>query len=101
MSAASAGQAGFLRRLAEAIRHHGGPAYDDGRAAALAQSVWGELESSGPDDFPHMVQDGDLRFVWQWDEEPPIMTVMLWDGEMWRDMERLALPGGPPAQEGE
>lgn len=94
-------ETGFVRQLAEAIRHHGGPGYDDARAAALARSVWGELVRSGPDDFPHMVQDGDLRFVWQWDEAPPIMTVMRWDGEMWRDMERLVLPGGPPAQEGE
>jgi len=101
MCGARAGEAGFVRRLAEAIRHQGGPAFDEERAARLAREVWGEVERSGPDDFPHMIQEGDLRFVWQWDEAPPVMTVMLWDGEMWRDMERLELPGGPPAQEGD
>ncbi|MFS8641287.1 MAG: hypothetical protein LOD90_10885 [Symbiobacteriaceae bacterium] len=101
MCAASGSQEGFLRQLAEAIRPHGGPAYDERRARALAEAVWRDLGSRAPDDFPHMVQEEDLRFVCQWDEEPPIMTVMLWDGEMWRDMERLVLPTAPPAREGE
>ena len=101
MFEASAGDAGFLGRLAEAIRFAGGAAYEGERAHSLARDVWAELGGGGSDGFPHMVQYDDLRFVCQWDEQPPIMTVMLWDGEMWRDMERLALPGGPPAQEGE
>jgi len=101
MSAARGSEAGFLRQLAEAIRHHGGPAYDAQRARSLAEAVWRDLGSRAPDDFPHLVQEGDLRFVCQWDEQPPIMTVMVWDGEMWRDMERLLLPGEPPEREGE
>lgn len=97
MCAASAGEAGFLGRLAEAIRAAGGAAYAGESAAELARTVWAELGGAGPDDFPHLVQYDDLRFVCQWDEQPPLMTVMLWDGEMWRDMARLALPGEPQA----
>jgi hypothetical protein len=86
------GEAEFLRRLEEAIAAVGGSAMGERQARELARSVWGELGHTGPDDFPNLVQKGDLRFVCQWDETPPILTVMLWDGVMWRDVERIALP---------
>ncbi|MEW8977669.1 MAG: hypothetical protein AB2385_04615 [Symbiobacterium sp.] len=100
MCAAHVSETGFLQQLAQAIRYAGGAAYEGERALALARTVWAELRDAGPDDFPHMVQHDDLRFVCQWDEQPPLMTVMLWDGEMWRDMARLVLPGEPQAREG-
>lgn len=97
MCGSRAGEERFLARLAEAIRAARGADYEGERARELARTVWDQLGGAGPDDFPHMAQYDDLRFVIQWDEQPPVMFVMLWDGAMWRDMARLVLPGRPQA----
>ena len=83
----------FLQRLGEAVVTAGGEArFSDAEALSLARDVWGELAEMGPDAYPNFVQRDDLRFVCQWDEHPPVLTVMVWDDTMWRDVEHLALP---------
>lgn len=83
----------FLDQLAEGIIFSGGTArFDPEKARALAGKVLAKLYEIGPFAFPSLLDEDGLRFVYQWDENPPLMTVMLWDDQMWRDMVRVAVP---------
>lgn len=83
----------FLGQLTEGIRFGGGTArFDQPKARALAEKVLARLYEIGPFAYPSLLDEDGLRFVYQWDEEPAVMTVMLWDDRMWQDMARIAVP---------
>jgi hypothetical protein len=83
----------FLNELARGIVFAAPSSYSEESARALAEEVWQKLQEMGTDAFPCMVEVGDdLRFIYQWDENPPVVTVMLWDDVMWRDMARVVVP---------
>ncbi|HYG59030.1 MAG TPA: hypothetical protein VD902_13300 [Symbiobacteriaceae bacterium] len=83
----------FVTELARAIVFAGGTAvFDEPGATALAGKVLAKLRELGPFAYPSLLDQDGLRFVYQWDEIPPLMTVMLWDEQMWRDMARIPVP---------
>jgi len=84
----------FLVELTEAIVSAGGTARfpDKGRAELLARVVLQRLREIGPFAYPSLLDEDGLRFVYQWDERPPLLTIMLWDDTMWRDMARVPVP---------
>ncbi|HWI65569.1 MAG TPA: hypothetical protein VNT75_27390 [Symbiobacteriaceae bacterium] len=83
----------FLAELTDGIIFSGGTArFDQAKARALAEKVLARLYEIGPFAFPSLLDEEGLRFVYQWDEHPPLMTVMLWDDQMWRDMARIPVP---------
>lgn len=83
-----------MEELTRGIIFAGGSArFDEARARAMAEDVWRELREIGTEAFPCMVdREEDLRFIYQWDEEPPVLTVMRWDEVMWRDLARVEVP---------
>lgn len=86
---------GFLDGLAEAILAGAGSAhYTKEAARRLAEEVVGKMRELGPYAYPNLVDLDDTRFVYQWDEQPPILTVMRWNDVMWVDMVRLTVPEG-------
>lgn len=83
----------FLDDLTEGIIVSGGTAvFDRPKARALAEKVLAKLYEIGPFAYPSLLDEEGLRFVYQWDESPPLMTLMLWDEQMWRDMARIPVP---------
>ena len=83
----------FLDRLAHGIMESGGTSvFDEVKARRLADKVLLKLRELGPFAYPSLLDEEGLRFVYQWDENPPLMTVMLWDDHMWRDMQRVPVP---------
>ncbi len=85
----------FILQLAEGIIAGGGTAnYTAESALALARKVWKTLKSIGPEAYPCLWEEGGLRFVYQWDESPQVVTVMLWDDVLWRDMAQVVVPAG-------
>lgn len=83
----------FLGELAAAIIRSGGTAvFDEPKAAQLAAKVLERLYEIGPFAYPSLLDEEGLRFVYQWDENPPLITVMLWVERMWQDMERVPVP---------
>jgi hypothetical protein len=85
-------KARFLDQLAEGIHQAKGDSFAMERARALAAAAWEELLKIGLDAFPCMTELEDLRFVYQWDEQPPVLTVMLWNDQLWQDMARVVVP---------
>lgn len=80
----------FLQELAKGIIFAGGTTrFSEESALMLARGVWDQLQELGTDTFPSMVELEELRFVYQWDESPALVTVMVWDDVMWRDMARI------------
>lgn len=85
----------FLKALTKGILFAGGTVkFHEENAAALAREVWRELKAIGTDSFPCMVEREEIRFIYQWDETPRVLTVMVWDETMWRDMARIEVPAG-------
>lgn len=85
----------FLKALAKGIIFAGGTVkFHEENAIDLARKVWRELKEIGTDSFPCMVEQEEIRFIYQWDEYPRVLTVMVWDDTMWRDMERIEVPAG-------
>lgn len=83
----------FLHELTQAIIESGGTAlFDEPKARELADLVLLKLRELGPFAYPSLLDQDGLRFVYQWDENPPLMIVMLWDDYMWRDMARVPVP---------
>lgn len=83
----------FLADLAAAIRRSGGSSrFTPAGAEALAAKVLLKLREIGPFAYPSLLDEEGLRFVYQWDQQPPVLTVMLWNDELWQDMERVAVP---------
>jgi hypothetical protein len=83
----------FFQELATGIITAGGDRFDAPTAAALAHQAWAELLQIGTDAFPCLwAYSDDLRFIYQWDEDPPMLVILLWDDEMWRDMVRIRVP---------
>lgn len=84
----------FLDRLAHGIIESGGSSvFDEAKARRLADKVLLKLRELGPFAYPSLLDEDGLRFVYQWDENPPLMTVMLWvDDRMWQDMKRIPVP---------
>lgn len=85
----------FIQELAKGVLFAGGTArYNEESALALSREAWRQLKEIGTDAFPCMVELEELRFIYQWDEHPPVLTVMVWDDVMWRDMARVEVPAG-------
>ena len=85
----------FLRNLAGAIIEAGGAwQHDPENAMALASQTADELRKMGPFCYPNLIELGEIRFVYQWDETPPIVVVMVWDDHMWRDIAKVEVPDG-------
>lgn len=83
----------FVEQLAHGIIESGGTAlFSPDRARCLADKVLLKLRELGPFAYPSLLDEDGLRFVYQWDEKPPLMTIMLWDDHMWRDMQRIPVP---------
>lgn len=83
----------LLSALARGIQAaRGVTRYDEEAARGLAGRVWAHLQALGPDAFPCWCEVDEMRFVCQWEEEPPVLTVMVWDGLMWQDIVRLPVP---------
>lgn len=83
----------FLDELAAKIIESGGRnRFDDAKARATAEEVLRRLREIGPFAYPSLLDAEDLRFVYAWDEEPPILLIMWWDDVMWRDMARFEVP---------
>lgn len=84
---------GFLAELARGVLAAGGAGESDlPLALEQAREAWAELKRLGTDAFPCMVDLHDIRYVYQWDEEPPVIAVMVWDDQMWRNMAFVAVP---------
>lgn len=81
----------FLSDLASGILL-GNASLGEEHARAMAEKVLQRLYDIGPFAYPSLLDEAGLRFVYQWDENPPLMTVMLWDDVMWRDMARVPVP---------
>lgn len=83
----------FLAQLTEGIIFSGGTAlFDEPKARALAEKVLAKLYEIGPFAYPSLLDEEGLRFVYQWDLTPPVMTVMLWNDVLWQDMVRVTVP---------
>ncbi|MGE5673132.1 MAG: hypothetical protein ACM3XM_04510 [Mycobacterium leprae] len=83
----------FHAQLAEQIIASGGSKlFPRERAEKLATEVLRRLREIGVEAFPSLLDEDGLRFVYQWDLEPPVLTIMWWDETMWQDMARLVLP---------
>jgi hypothetical protein len=83
----------FLQELAQKIIDAGGSnRFDPAKARATAAEVLRLLREIGADAYPSLLDTDDLRFVYQWDQEPPVLTIMWWDDTMWRDMVRMPVP---------
>lgn len=83
----------FFTELATGIITAGGDRFDAQSAMALAHQAWAELRRIGTDAFPCLwVYGDDLRFIYEWHEDPQRLVVLLWDDEMWRDMAWIMVP---------
>lgn len=82
----------FFSDLADGIMQAKGDQFPRSEAEAMAKEVWAELLELGLDAFPCMVEKADLRFVYQWDETPPVLTVMVWNDIHWQDLARVVVP---------
>ncbi|MDF2627471.1 MAG: hypothetical protein K0R39_1302 [Symbiobacteriaceae bacterium] len=83
----------FLQQLAEGIIYSGGTArFTQPRARAMADQVLAKLYEIGPFAYPSLLDEEGLRFVYQWDENPPVITIMLWNDVLWQDMARIPVP---------
>jgi hypothetical protein len=83
----------FLDQLAYGIMESGGTAvFDESKARRLAEKVLVKLRELGPFAYPSLLDEDGLRFVYQWDEQPPVMTIMLWNDVLWQDMQRIPVP---------
>lgn len=89
----------FFHELADAIRGASGGS-EQTRPLTLeeamphAEQVWAKLKAIGSDEFPCMTRHLGIQFVFQWDEYPPLLTVMIWVDKMWQDVRRIAVPKG-------
>lgn len=83
----------FLSELSVGIIQSGGTAiFDDQRARLLAEKVLQAMKEIGPFAYPSLLDELGLRFVYQWDENPPLITIMLWNEVLWQDMARVPVP---------
>jgi hypothetical protein len=83
----------FLGELAQGIIESAGTAvFDEAGARALAEKVLAKLYEIGPFAFPSLLDEAGLRFVYQWDQDPALMTIMWWNDYMWQDMARIPVP---------
>jgi hypothetical protein len=89
----------FMAALAEAIYAAGGaegtikvPSPE--QALPHAELVWERLKQIGEDEFPCLTRHLGLQFVCQWDQHPPLLTVMVWVERMWQDTRRIVVPNG-------
>lgn len=83
----------FMEELARGVIAAGAAREDDIEGArALAAEAWKELKRIGDDAYPCMLDMHGVRYVYQWDENPPVIAVMLWDDQMWRNMAMVTVP---------
>lgn len=83
----------FLNELARGVIAAGAAREEDITGArAIAQKAWAELKRIGEDAYPCMLDMHGVRYVYQWDESPPVIAVMLWDDQMWRNMAMVTVP---------
>lgn len=83
----------FLADLAQGVVQAGGARQWEPEAAMqFAREVLVALRGTERQAYPHLVELDGLRFVYQWDQRPPLLTIMHWDDIMWRDMARLSVP---------
>lgn len=85
----------FLEHLAVAVVKAGGAAESDStRALDLARQALAQLRAMGAYAYPNLFEIGEMRFVYQWDDSPQQVVIMVWDDHMWRDIARVAMPPG-------
>lgn len=83
----------FIDELARGVIAAGAAREDDlPRARTLASEAWAELKRIGSDAYPCMLDMHGVRYVYQWDESPPVIAVMFWDDQMWRNMAMVTVP---------
>ncbi|MDB4896474.1 MAG: hypothetical protein JWN15_2736 [Firmicutes bacterium] len=83
----------FLADLTIGVIESGGTSkFDQQKARTLAEKVLDKLYEIGPFAYPSLLDEDGLRFVYQWDEHPPLLTVMLWNDILWQDMARIRVP---------
>ena len=83
----------FMEQLAQGIKRAGGAReWDDAKASALAAEALAKLRAMGPFVYPNLFEIGELRFVYQWDENPAVLIIMIWDDHMWQDVVHVELP---------
>jgi hypothetical protein len=83
----------FLADLSIGIIESGGTAiFNDEKSMELAQLVLAKLREIGPFAYPSLLDQDGLRFVYQWDENPPKVVIMLWDEYMWYNMAHISVP---------
>jgi hypothetical protein len=83
----------FLTDLSRGIIESAGSlVFDEAKARALAEKVLAALYEIGPFAYPSLLDEEELRFVYQWDENPPLVHVMWWNERMWQDMARVPVP---------
>lgn len=83
----------FLSELTVGIINAGGTAiFHEANARDLAERVLVAMKEIGPFAYPSLLDEQGLRFVYQWDENPPLITVMLWNEILWQDMARVPVP---------
>lgn len=83
----------FLAELTTGVIHSGGTArFDEAKARLLAEKVLQAMKEIGPFAYPSLLDEEGLRFVYQWDENPPLITIMLWNDVLWQDMARVPVP---------
>ncbi len=85
----------FLQELAQGVIEAGGATQEEPeKAMAIAREAHEGLKALEDRSYPGIVEIGELRFVYQWDQRPPLLTIMVWVDVMWRDMARIAVPPG-------
>jgi len=85
----------FLQQLADAVVKAGGaPESDRGAALAVARQALANIREMGAYAYPNLFEIGELRFVYQWDDDPAFVVVLVWDDRMWRDIARVEVPAG-------
>lgn len=83
----------FYQDLAQGVIAAGGAYHEDKETARqMAGEAWQALVKTGDDAFPCMVELHGLRYVFQWDMNPPTIVVMMWEEEMWQNMAFVEVP---------
>lgn len=87
----------FLQALAHAIHEASGGREDEAQltleeAHSVAEEVWQRLKTIGEDAYPCLLRHLGMQFIYQWDERPRLLTVMIWVEKMWQDIRRIVVP---------
>lgn len=88
-------EARFLGELAKGIMEAGGVRhYEEQAARQFAQAALDDMRRIGRWAYPNLFEISELRFVYQWDEDPMVVVIMVWDDHMWRNIAKVQVPPG-------